>query len=409
VTAFRARGPLCYLWLLVSSAQRFLALLVALCLVAAVLRTLSRRGPVPFAVLLAVAGIGVGALPGVPTAQISPDLILLVFIPGLVFEATLSLDLVQLRRHLLAIGLLATAGVAVTVVLIGVLTHLWLGLSWTSGMLLGAVLAPTDPIAVTSVLRQSRAPATLTTLLEGEALFNDGTGVAVFTALVSSLGTGVSAAHVTGDFLVITLGGAAIGVACGLVGVLLLRTQSEAPTDILVTIGIAYGAYLAADLAHTSGIVSTVAAGLVIASTARRVVLHGRELTDFWYLLAFVLNAILFLLIGTALPTRSLLAVAGMAAAAYAIVVAARAVPAYLLLLVVSPRARAIPWRWRHMIFWSGLRGALSVALALSLTNRSGVDQRVPLIAYGVVVLSLVVQGGPIRLVTARLGLARAA
>jgi len=392
----------------VSSAQRFLALLVGLCLLAAVLRTLSRRGPVPYAVLLAVAGIGVGALPGVPTAQISPDLILLVFIPGLVFEAAMTLDLAQLRRRLLAVGLLATVGVAVTVLLIGVLTHYWLGLGWTSAMLLGAVLAPTDPIAVTSVLRQSHAPSTLTAVLEGESLFNDGTGVAVFAALVGSLGGGVSAAHVTAQFFLITLGGAGIGVACGLIGVLLLRAQREAPADILVTIGIAYGAYLAADLAHTSGIVATVAAGLVIAGTARRVVLHGRELPDFWQLLAFVLNAILFLLIGTALPTRSLLDVAGMVAAAFGIVVAARAVPAYLLLLAVSPRARAIPWRWRHMIFWSGLRGALSVALALSLTDRSGVDRRVPLIAYGVVVLSLVVQGGPIRLVTSRLGLARA-
>jgi monovalent cation:H+ antiporter, CPA1 family len=389
----------------VSTAQRFLALLVVLCLLAALLRMLSRRGPVPYPVLLAVVGIGVGALPGVPRSEISPDLILLVFIPGLVFEATVTLDLVQLRRRLLAIGLLATVGVAVTVLLIGVLTHLWLGLSWTSGMLLGAVLAPTDPVAVTSVLRQTRAPTTLTTIVEGESLFNDGTGVAVFTALVASIASGVSPAQVTGQFFLITAGGAAIGIACGLIGVLLLRAQTEAPTDILVTIGIAYGAYLAADLAHTSGIVATVAAGLVIASTARRLVLHGREMTDFWQLLAFVLNAILFLLIGTALPTRSLFDVLGMVAAAFGIVVAARAVPAYLLLAVVSPRARAIPWRWRHMIFWSGLRGALSVALALSLTDRSGVDRRVPLIAYGVVVLSLVVQGGPIRLVASRLGL----
>ena len=398
---------LCYLWLPVSSAQRFLALLVGLCLLAAVLRTLSRRGPVPYAVLLAVAGIGVGALPGVPTAQISPDLILLVFIPGLVFQATVSLDLAELRRMLLPVGLLATVGVAVTVLLIGLLTHAWLGLSWTSGMLLGAVLAPTDPIAVVSVLRQTCAPRRLTTMLEGESLFNDGTGVAVFAALVGALGgSGVSPAGVAGQFFAITLGGAAIGVACGLIGVALLRAQSEAPADILVTIGIAYGAYLAADVAHTSGIVATVAAGLVIAATARRVVLHGNEMTDFWQLLAFVLNAILFLLIGTALPTRSLLDVAGMVAATFAIVVAARAVPAYLLLLAVSPRARRIPWRWRHMILWSGLRGALSVALALSLTGRSGVDHRVPLIAYGVVVLSLVVQGGPIRPVVARLGLA---
>jgi monovalent cation:H+ antiporter, CPA1 family len=387
-----------------SSAQRFLALLVGLCCVAALLRLVSRRAPVPYAVLLAVAGIGVGALPGVPRAEISPDLILLVFIPGLVFEATITLDVAEFRRMLLPVGLLATVGVAVTVLLIGLLTHAALGLSWSDGMLLGAILAPTDPIAVTSILRRTRAPARLTAMLEGESLFNDGTGVAVFSALVASLAAGTPAAgEVTLHFLAITLGGAGIGLACGLIGVVLLRALTEPQTEVLVTIAIAYGSYLAADLAQTSGIVSTVTAGLVLVAVGRRVSLHGREMTDFWQLLAFVLNAILFLLIGTALPTRSLLPIMGLVAAAFGIVVAARAVPAYLLLAVVSPRARGIPWRWRHMIFWSGLRGALSVALALSLTDNPHVDQRVPLAAYGVVVLSLVVQGGPIRLLAQRL------
>jgi monovalent cation:H+ antiporter, CPA1 family len=391
----------------VSSAQRFLALLVALCCVAALLRVVSRRAPLPYAVLLAVAGIGVGALPGVPRSQISPDLILLVFVPGLVFEATISMDVAELRRLLLPVGLLATAGVAVTVLLIGTFTHLWLGLSWSSGMLLGAILAPTDPIAVTSVLRQTSAPARLTTLLEGESLFNDGTGVAVFTALAAAVASGTpQAGEVALHFVAITAGGIGIGVVCGLLGAALLRTLTEPQTDILVTIAVAYGSYLAADLAQTSGIVSTVCAGLTLTAVGRRVTLHGREMTDFWGLLAFVLNAILFLLIGTALPTRELLPEMGVVAASFAIVVAARAVPTYAL-LPVGPRERHLPWRWRHLVFWSGLRGALSVALALSLTGNPHVDRRVPLAAYGVVVLSLVVQGGPIRLVARRLGVQR--
>jgi len=382
----------------VSSAQRFLALLVGLCFLAAVLRVVSRRAPVPYTVVLALAGIGVGALPGVPRSQISPDLILLVFVPGLVFEATITLDAAQLRRVLAAVISLATVGVAATVLVIGSLAHLWLGLAWTDAMLLGAVLAPTDPIAVTTLLRRTQASPRLSAMLEGESLFNDGTGVAVFAALLAAVASGTpSAGDVTLRFLEITLGGTAIGLACGAVGVAFLRAVGEPQTEILVTIALAWGSYLAADLAHTSGIVAAVAAGLVLAAVGRRVALHGREMTDFWQLLAFVLNAILFLLIGTALPTRELVGQMGMVAAAFGIVLLARAVPVYALLQVLSPRARAIPWRWRHMIAWSGLRGALSVALALSLTGNTHVDQRVPLVAYGVVVLSLVVQGGPIR------------
>jgi CPA1 family monovalent cation:H+ antiporter len=140
--------------------------------------------------------------------------------------------------------------------------------------------------------------------------------------------------------------------------------------------------------------VSVVTAGIVVARYASQTGrLKGTQLIGFWNLLAFVLNAILFLLVGTALPTQRLAAVAGLALAAYAIMFAARAVPVYALLGVADIRGTRIPWSWRHMTFWGGMRGALSVALALSVAQYSQVDSRVSVIAYGMVVLSLVVQG----------------
>jgi len=173
--------------------------------------------------------------------------------------------------------------------------------------------------------------------------------------------------------------------------------------EILVTLMIAYGGYLAADLLGASGIMAVVAVGVVVAGTGRRLRLHGEELVDFWAVLAFVLNAILFLLVGAAVPARLLLGAAGTVAVAFLLMVAARAVPVYGLLAVADPRSRTIPWRWRHLAFWAGLRGALSVALALSLTHKPGVDPRVATIAYGVVVLSLLVQGGLTGLLARRL------
>jgi len=199
---------------------------------------------------------------------------------------------------------------------------------------------------------------------------------------------------VIGRFALESAGGAAVGLAVGALGVALLRAFTEPQVEILITLVLAYGGYLAADLLRLSGIISVVAVGIVVAGTDRRLRLHGEELTDFWAVLAFVLNAILFLLVGTALPAHRLLEAAGMTAAAFGLMVAARALPVYGLLLVADPRGRRIPWRWRHLVFWAGLRGALSVALALSLTGNPRVSPVVPTIAYGVVVLSLLVQGG---------------
>jgi len=381
----------------VTAEQRFLLLLILVGAVATVLGLVSKRARLlPYPVVLAMAGIAVGLLPGTQFPRIGGGVILLAFVPGLIFEAALTLDQPELRRRILPVGLLATIGVAITVVLIGVLTHLILGLSWASAMLLGAILAATDPIAVITLLRRVNAPGGLVAILEGESLFNDGTGVAVFSAVLATI---LSGAPSFGDasvrFLEITLGGAAIGLAVGFLGLALLRFAEDAPLEILATLVIAYGSYLAADLLHASGIVAVVVAGIVVARYGSRIGrLHGPQLLGFWNLLAFVLNAMLFILVGAALPATTLLPVAGLVAIAFVIMLVTRAVPVYGLLALADFRGASIPWAWRHVTFWAGLRGALPVALALSVAGMSGVDSRVSVIAYGVVLLSLLVQGG---------------
>jgi CPA1 family monovalent cation:H+ antiporter len=392
--------------------QRLLLLLILVGALATVLGLVSRRARVlPYPVVLAGAGILVGLLPGEQLPHVGADVILLAFVPGLVFEAALTLDLPELRKRLLPVSLLATVGVVVTVLLVGTLTHLALGLSWASGFLLGSILAATDPIAVVTLLRQVKAPAGLAAILEGESLFNDGTGVAVFSAVLATIVAGhPSFGDATLRFFAITIGGAVVGIAVGFLGVALVRVAEDAPLEILATLVIAYGSYLAADLLHASGIVAVVSAGVVIArygsSTGK---LHGTQLQGFWNLLAFVLNAILFILVGAALPAWKLVPVAGLVLGTFAIMLLTRAVPVYGLLTASAMRSRAIPWAWRHLTFWAGLRGALSVALALSVSGVAGVDNRVSAIAYGVVLLSLLVQGGLIAPVTRALKIERAA
>jgi monovalent cation:H+ antiporter, CPA1 family len=395
----------------VSPQQRFLLLLILVGALATVLGLVSKRARLlPYPVVLAAAGVVVGLLPGGQLGHVGADVILLAFVPGLVFEAALTLELPELRRRMLPVGLLATVGVALTVLLIGTFTHLILGLSWASGMLLGAILAATDPIAVVTLMRQMKAPSGLSAILEGESLFNDGTGVAVFTAVLATILSGApSVGDATLRFLEITAGGTAIGLAVGFLGLLLLRFAADAPLEILATLVIAYGSYLAADVVHASGIVAVVVAGIVVARYGSAIGrLHGPQLLGFWSLLAFVLNAMLFILVGAALPAWRLLPVLGFVVVVFLIMLVTRAVPVYGLLGASAMRPPPIPWAWRHLTFWAGLRGALSVALALSVADLAGVDSRVSVIAYGVVLLSLLIQGGLVTPVTRGLGIEKA-
>ena len=382
--------------------QRFLLLLVLVGALATVLGLVSRRARMlPYPVVLAGAGVLVGVLPGGRFPRIDPSVILLAFVPGLVFEGALTLDLPELTRRLLPVGLLATVGVAMTVLLIGVLAHAALGFALASGLLLGAILAATDPIAVIGILRRLGAPAGVAAILEGESLFNDGTGVAVFSAVLATILSGApSAGDAVARFLELTAGGTAVGLIAGFLGLTLLRFAQDASLEILATLVIAYGSYVVADIAHFSGIVAVVVSGIVVARYGARIGrLHGPQLLGFWNLLAFVLNAVLFILVGAALPASTLLPVAGLVLAAFAIMLVTRAVPVYALLSLASLRGPKTPWAWRHVTFLAGLRGALSVALALSVAGVRGVDSRVSAVAYGCVLLSLLLQGtliGPV-------------
>lgn len=373
-----------------------LALLLALGGLATVLRLLSARaGILPYPVVLAAAGVLLGLIPGVQVPRPGPDLILLAFVPGLVFEAALTVDPGELARRALPVGLLATVGVALMVGLVAAGAHLLLGLNWTSGFLLGAIVAATDPIAVVSIIRRIGMPAGLATILEGESLLNDGTGIAVFAAVIGTIASGAPSPGDAGARLAVLLaGGIAAGLAFGGAGVLLMRVSDEGEVEILATLVVAYGAYLVADAFGASGVVAVVVAGILLARYGdRRGHLHGTQVAGFWHLAAFALNAVLFVLVGFALPAGHLVAVLPAALGAWGLMLIARSLPVYGLLAVADVRARHVPWAWRHLVYLGGLRGGLGVALALVAAATPGVDPKVPAIAYGAILLSLVVQG----------------
>jgi CPA1 family monovalent cation:H+ antiporter len=341
----------------------------------------------PYQVLLAALGIAIGFLPGLPRLTLSPDLILAVFVPALVFEAALNVNVVALRRMARPVGLLATLGVGLSIGLVGTLVHLLLGLAWPSALLLGAILSPTDPIAVVAVVRRSGAPAQLAALLEGESLFNDGTGVAAYTVVLAAAGgVGFSAVALGLGFLVLAGAGALIGALVGLAGAAAVRRTVFTPLEMTITTIVAYGSYAFATLAGASGVIAVVVAGVAMA----RVRSWGPHTERWWSRMAIVLNVVLFTLIGIGLPGDRVLASLGAVAGGFAILLSVR-------LLLVHLPGLGIPGRWRQLLWWGGVRGALSVALALASAGHAGVDRSVPVIAYGIVALSLLSQGTIVR------------
>ena len=341
----------------------------------------------PYQVPLAALGVVAAFIPWLPKPPPDPQIILAVFIPALVFEAALNLDLGALRRMARPVGLLATVGVAVSIGLLAAAAHYLLGFAWTGALLLGAILSPTDPIAVVAVVRRSGAPPQLAALLEGESLFNDGTGVAAFAAVLGVVaGGGVSLPAIGLDFLLLAGAGALVGVAVGVIGSYAVRATTSTLLEVIATVVVAYASYGLATLAGASGVIAVVCAGVALA----RVRGWGVHTERWWARLAILLNTRLFLWIGAGLPGYRIFGALPLVLGGFATLLAVR-------LVLVHLPGLGIPGRGRQLLWWGGVRGALSVALALAASAYAGVDRSVPLVAYGVVALSLLTQGTIVR------------
>ena len=354
----------------------------------------ARRIP-PYEVLLVAAGLTAGAIPWLPHLRLSPELVLGVFVPPLVFQAASTLNQKALLRVASEVALLTVLGVAVSATLMALTARYLLALSWPESILLGAILSPTDPIAVVALIRRSRSPQGLVSLLEGESLANDGISVALWqAALVAVAGGSFGAPGLGVAFARLVLIGIVAGAAGAMAAALWLKLASFTGHRLLVTVVVAYGVFaLASDLGG-SGVVADVAAGLLLVRLAP----FGRGVEAGWSKLTTWLSLPLFLLIGLGLPTLSVVGQVEAALLALGTVWVARLLAVQLLL----PRWRA---RQRLLVWWGGIRGALPVAMALASTAYPGVDPRVPEIAYGVVALSLVIQGVTLAPVTSLLKL----
>lgn len=390
---------------------------VALLSVAALAGIVVARLRIPYSLTLVVLGLLAGALLPKGTIEVTPELVLLVLVPGLVFEAALRVDLEDLRRTFAWILLLAAPGVLVSALIVAAVLLVATGLRFELGLVVGAMVAATDPVAVIATFRRLGVSRRLATLVEGESLANDGTALVLFAATIAAIDGRTSVAETALDVVIAVVASVGIGLAAGWLASRLLALVDDHPIELTISIAAAYGTYLVADGLEQSGIIATVVAGLVIGTHGRAVGLSPRALETLdvvWELIAFLLTAFAFLLVGLAISPGDLAGEAGPILWGLVGVVVARVVVVYGL---VGGTARLLgershlprpPLGWLHVLFWAGLRGAVAVAMALSLPADFPQRALLQQITFGVVLFTLFVQGATAELVVARNRSARA-
>ena len=372
---------------------------------------------IPYPILLVLGGLALGFIPGIPTVELDPDLILFGVLPPLLYSAAFFADLRALRDYSRAISLTAIGLVLLTTLTVAVVAHAMIDeLSWAGAFALGAIVSPTDPIAATTIMRRLGAPRRVVNAVEGESLVNDASALVAYrVAIAAAVGGSFSLMEAAGEFVLAGVGGVAIGLVVGWVSAEVRRRLEDPPVEITVSLFTGYAAFLPADELGLSGVLAAVTAGIYVGWKAPTIASPEVRLQGFafWEILSFLLNAGLFVLIGLQLQpilddlsSESTLDAAGYAAVISAIVIATRflwmfTTPYVLRALDRRPSQveRRASARERIVIGWSGMRGAVSLAAALAIPLETDAGAAFPgrdlilLITFGVIVVTVVGQG----------------
>ena len=383
-----------------------LAVLVAI----AILFEVSRRVGVPYPTLFVLGGLGLAFVPALPRIALEPELVLLVFLPPLLFSAAVATPIRDLRANLAPIVRLSFGLVLVTMAIVAAVAQAVTGMPWAAAFALGAIVAPTDAIAATTIFRRLGTPRIVVTLIEGESLFNDATALVAYRAAVLAIASGsFILADALGGFAIAAVGGIVIGLVVGWVGAEILRRLDDPPVEVLISLLLPFVAYLPSDRLGLSGVLAAVAAGLVIGSRLGTILTPNSRLLWLatWKMVGFILNGFVFVLVGLELPdvlqglgSRTPAHVLGVIALVGAAVVATRLAWVFIASrLPGSPRqliARTDPKladRLTLVVSWSGLRGAVSLAAALALPTTFPERNLIVLVTFGVILITLVGQG----------------
>lgn len=352
----------------------------------------------PYSVALVIVGLLIGSSHLFPRVEMTPELILFVCLPALLFEASWNIRLNELKKIWKPVSAFATVGVVVSMFITGaILTH-FCGLPWQAALLFGSMTAATDPISVLALFRKLGLEKRLSLMLEGESLFNDGTAVVFFKMilLMTITGNTLNAFGSVYEFVRVVVIGAIVGLCVGAFGSRVTRYFDDHLLEITLTTIVAYGSYLVAEQLHSSAVIAVVVAGVVVGNYGSRTGMSATTrlaVNSFWEYAAFVTNSLVFLLIGLQINLNLLMIHAYEIGVAIVAIMISRIVVVYGLSIFVSDKRLPIPYSWRHLLFWGALRGSLSMALALSLPHDFAMRENIVVLTFGVVLFTLLIPG----------------
>lgn len=388
--------------------------LVALLLTACAVALVAEWVKLPYTIALVFVGLGIALTKLAPEIAITHDVTFTLILPPLLFQGAMHMDLERLKRNWKSIVTLAIPGVVISTLLIGFLIHKLWHIEFIYGLLFGALITPTDPISVLNILKKVGAPERLRVILEGESLFNDGTGVVIFTVILGMI-TGHShfeVGHTVWKFFAVAGGSVLLGAALGYFVFRILKKLDNHLIEVALTIVLAFGTPLLAEHIHLSGIIAVVVAGLIMGNYGRILSMSKktRETVEtFWEVIDFVINSLLFLVIGielqvvTAGDLQLLWQPIGWGIAA---VIFARMVIVYPIVGSLNKLAGSeIPSAWTHVLFWGGLKGSIPIALVVGMSPGMAHRSLFLTTAFGIVLVTLVFQGLTMKPLVQKLGL----
>ena len=402
-------------------------ILISLFVAVTVLNAAANWLKVPYPILLVLGGCALAAVPGVPGVELDPDLVLLIFLPPLLYSAAFFSDLRSLRANVRPLSLTAIGLVLLTTAGVAVLAHEVIEMPWAAAFALGAIVSPTDPVAATTIMRRLGAPRRMVNLIEGESLFNDASALVSYrVAVAAAVGGSFSLLDASLEFVGAAAGGVAIGLAVAYVIAEIRKRLDDPPTEITISLFTGYAAFLPANELGLSGVLAAVSAGIYLGWRAPELIAPQTRLQALgtWEVLIFLLNATLFVLIGLQLPVvldglsgRPWIEPVGYAAMVAAAVIVLRfvwlfTVPYLIRALDRRPqqRQRRVGARPRIVVGWAGMRGAVSLAAALALPFETDAGATFPerdlilFITFAVILVTVVGQGLTLPALIRRLG-----
>ena len=402
-------------------------LILGLCVAIPMLSVIAGLLDIPYPIVLVLGAIPLGYVPGVPDVELDPDLVLVIFLPPLLYVAAFFADLRTLRASARALSLTAIGLVLLTTCAVAVVGHEVIGLPWAVAFALGAIVSPTDPVAATAIARELGAPRRLVDVIEGESLVNDSSALIAYrVAVAAAIGGSFSLFDASVEFVLAVLGGIGIGLLVGAAIAEVRRRLDDIPVEITISIFSGFVAYLPAEALGVSGVLAAVTTGIYLGWLAPQISTAQMRLQGFavWELIVFIINAVLFVLIGLQLPGIldavshiDVGTLAGYALAVIAVVVGTRFLwmftTPYLIRMLdrrPSQRERRVGAAQRVVMGWAGMRGAVSLAAALALPLETDAGAPFPerdlviFLAYCVVLFTVVVQGLTLPALIRRLG-----